>query len=391
VKDFTFCSPTEFVFGRGTENKVGEYLKKYGATRVFIHYGSKSAKESGLLDKVFSSIKDSGLSYVTLGSVQPNPVLSKVKEGIRLCKSEGIDFLLAVGGGSVIDSAKAIGLGLAYEGDVWDFFEGKADAPEKIPPLGVVLTIPAAGSEGSNSMVITKEDGLLKRGFSCECSRPVFSILNPELTFTLPAFQTACGISDMIAHILERYFTNVTSVGLTDGLCESLLRTIIEASDTAIKCPDNYDARADLMWASTLAHNDLLSCGRTGDWSSHGLEHELSALYGIAHGEGLAVAFPAWMKYVYKHDINRFCQFAVRVFDIEMNNAQPEKTALEGINRFEKFLSSIGLPVRLKELNISGDRIDEMVNKATKNGSIKLGSFVQLDSHDCKEIYKLML
>lgn len=390
MQNFVFKSPTEFVFGKGVENQTGKYLKKYGAKKVFVHYGGGSAKKSGLLDRVFKSITDAGLSYVELGGVQPNPVLSTVRKGIELCRKENVDFLLAVGGGSTIDSMKAIGVGLTYDGDVWDFFSGKVAAPDNPMPNGVILTIPAAGSEGSKSMVITNEDGLYKRGFDCEASRPRFSLLNPELNYTLPAYQTACGITDMMAHIMERYFTNTKSVDLTDRLCESLLRTIIKAGATAIAEPENYDARADLMWASTLAHNDLLSCGRVGDWASHDLEHELSALYGIAHGAGLAVVFPAWMKYVYTHDIARFCQFAMRVFDIELDAFDPKKTALKGIAYLEKFLTSIGMPIRLNELDITDDRFEEMSLKATKNGTSTKGSFVALDADDCKKIYELM-
>lgn len=391
MNDFVFKSPTEFVFGKNAETKVGKYLKKYGATRVLVHYGGGSAIKSGLLNRVFSSISNAGISYVALGGVQPNPVLSMVEKGIDLCRVENIDFLLAVGGGSVIDSLKAISVGLTYNQDVWDFFEGKVPAPSKTLPIGVILTIPAAGSEGSKSMVITNENGLIKRGFDCEASRPTFSLLNPELNYTLSAYQTACGITDMMAHILERYFTNVSSVDLTDLLCESLLHTIMKAAAIAITQPTDYDARADLMWASTLAHNDLLSCGRIGDWSSHNLEHELSAFYGVAHGAGLAVVFPAWMKFVYKHDIKRFCQFAVRVFDVKMDEINPEKTALEGISRFEKFLISIGMPVRLNELGIKDNRFAEMAAKVTKNGKVNSGNFVTLSKTDCEEIYKLMV
>lgn len=391
MKDFIFKSPTEFVFGKGVENKAGEYLKAYGATRVLVHYGSSSAIKSGLLDRVLIAIKAAGISYITLGGVQPNPVLSMVHRGIGLCRAEKVDFLLAIGGGSVIDSLKAISVGLTYDGDVWDFFAGKVPAPSKTLPIGVILTIPAAGSEGSKSMVITNENGLLKRGFDCEASRPAFSLLNPELNYTLPAFQTACGISDMMAHILERYFTNASSVDLTDRLCESLLRTIIKAAAVAISQPADYEARADLMWASTLAHNDLLSCGRTGDWSSHNLEHELSAFYGVAHGAGLAAVFPAWMKFVCKHDLNRFCQFASRVFDVEIDKTDPEKTALEGIDRFEKFLLSIGMPVRLDALGVKDDRFTEMAAKVTKDGKTTSGNFVRLSRADCEEIYRLMV
>lgn len=389
MQNFVFKSPTEFVFGKGVENQVGEYLKKYGAKKVFVHYGGKSAKASGLLDRVFQSITGAGLSYVELGGVQPNPVLSTVKKGIELCRKEGVDFLLAVGGGSVIDSMKAIGIGLNYEGDVWDYFCGKASGPKPYPG-GVVLTIPAAGSEGSKSMVITNEDGLLKRGFDCEASRPLFSLLNPELTYTLPAYQTACGATDMMAHIMERYFTNVDSVDLTDRMCEAVLRAIIKAAPVAVNDPENYEARATLMWASTIAHNDLLSCGRIGDWASHDLEHELSALYGVAHGAGLAVVFPAWMKYVYRHDVARFCQFAMRVFDVEMDTFHPEQTALQGIARLEAFLTSIGMPVRLKGLNITDNQFSLMAQKTTRQGGRTIGNFVALTAKDCEAVYQLM-
>lgn len=389
MQNFVFKSPTEFIFGKDVENQVGECLKKYGAKKVFVHYGGKSAKASGLLDRVFQSITDAGLSYVELGGVQPNPVLSTVRKGIELCRKEKVDFLLAVGGGSVIDSMKAIGIGLNYDGDVWDYFCGKASDPKPYPG-GVILTIPAAGSEGSKSMVITNEDGLLKRGFDCEASRPLFSLLNPELNYTLPAYQTACGATDMMAHIMERYFTNTVSVDLTDRMSEAVLRTIIKAAPVAVRDPKNYDARADLMWASTIAHNDLLSCGRVGDWASHDLEHELSALYGIAHGAGLAVVFPAWMKYVYQHDTARFCQFAMRVFDVEMDVFHPEQTALKGIAKLEEFLCSIGMPVRLEGLGITDRQFELMSQKTTRNGSRTIGNFVALSAEDCKAIYELM-
>lgn len=391
MQDFTFRSPTEFVLGRNVESKVGYYLKKYGASKILVHYGGGSVKKSGLLDRVINSIKEAGLNYVELGGVQPNPVLSMVQKGIELCRAEKVDFLLAVGGGSVIDSMKAIGVGLTYEGDVWDFFEGKVPAPSKPLPNGVILTIPAAGSEGSKSMVITNENGMRKCGFDCEASRPVFSLLNPELTYTLPAYQTSSGVTDMMSHIFERYFTNASAVDLTDRLSESLLRTIMKAAAVLVSEPGNYDARADLMWASTIAHNDLLSCGRNGDWASHDLEHELSALYGITHGAGLAVVTPAWMKYVYKHDIARFCQFATRVFDVEMNQFDPESTALEGIRRLEAFLHSIGMPIRMNELGITDNRFNEMANRTTRNDKKTIGNFVKLKAEDCSKIYELMI
>ena len=387
MNNFTFKSPTEFVFGAGVENEVGAYLKKYGASKVFVLYGGKSAKKSGLLDRTFASIKEAGLEYVEMGGIQPNPVLSKVYEGIELARKEKIDFILAVGGGSVIDTMKAIGIGIGYDGDVWDFFDGKASNPKPLPNA-CILTIPAAGSEGSKSMVITKEDGLIKKGFDCEESRCKFSLLNPELTFTLPPWQTSAGATDMMSHIMERYFTNVEHVELTDRLSEALLKTIMEAALAVTKDPQNYDARANLMWASTLAHNDLVGVGKVGDWACHDLEHQLSAVYNVTHGAGLAVATPAWMRYVYKHDVKRFCQFAVRVFGVDMDWFDPEKTALEGIARLEGFLTAIGMPIRLEGLGIVDDQLDLLAEKAA--GPTGIGNFVHLDKAACREIYELM-
>ncbi len=389
MQNFIFKSPTEFIFGKEAENQTGSYLKKYGAKKVLVLYGGKSAKASGLLDRVTKSISEAGIEYTEMGGVQPNPVLSKVREGIELCRKEQIDFLLAVGGGSVIDTMKAIGIGIDYEGDVWDYFCGKASNPHPYPGA-VVLTIPAAGSEGSKSMVITNENGLLKRGFDCEESRSKFSILNPEITYTLPAYQTACGAVDMMSHIMERYFTNTPSVELTDRMSEAVLKTIIHAAPAAIANPSDYNARADLMWASTLAHCDLLSCGKTGDWASHDLEHELSALYGIAHGAGLAVVTPAWMKYVFKHDIPRFCQFASRVFDVEMNYFNPEETALTGIYKLEEFFKKLAMPTRLADLGITDNQFQLMAAKTTGQGTHTIGNFAKLSENDCCQIYELM-
>lgn len=389
MQNFIFKSPTEFIFGKEAENQTGSYLKKYGAKKVLVLYGGKSAKASGLLDRVTKSISEAGIEYSEMGGVQPNPVLSKVREGIELCRKEQIDFLLAVGGGSVIDTMKAIGIGIDYEGDVWDYFCGKASNPHPYPGA-VVLTIPAAGSEGSKSMVITNENGLLKRGFDCEESRSKFSILNPEITYTLPAYQTACGAVDMMSHIMERYFTNTPSVELTDRMSEAVLKTIIHAAPAAIANPSDYNARADLMWASTLAHCDLLSCGKTGDWASHDLEHELSALYGIAHGAGLAVVTPAWMKYVFKHDIPRFCQFASRVFDVEMNYFNPEETALTGIYKLEEFFKKLAMPTRLADLGITDNQFQLMAAKTTGQGTHTIGNFAKLSENDCCQIYELM-
>lgn len=387
MENFEFYSPTRIIFGRGTEEKVGELTKEYG-TKVLLHYGGGSIKKYGLYDKVVKSLQDAGVDFIELGGVQPNPRLGLVKEGIKICLENDIDFILAVGGGSVIDSAKAISLGVPYEGDVWDFFMGKA-LPDKNLPVGVVLTIPAAGSESSNSVVITKEEGLLKRSCNNDINRPVFAIMNPELSFTLPPYQTASGVVDMMAHIMERYFTHQTDVDLTDGLCESMLKTIMKNALIVMEEPDNYDARAELMWAGTLAHNGLVGTGRIGDWASHAIEHELSAMYDVAHGAGLAVVFPAWMKYVYKHNVNRFAQFAVNVFNVDYDFANPERTALEGIRRLMDFFRRIGMPTNLEELGIPDDRLEEMASKCKRPNNGRLGYFVPLTEEDILEILKL--
>ena len=386
MDNFNFYSPTEFVFGKGTENECGKYVKKYGGNKILIHYGGGSAVRSGLLDRVKQSLTDSGVSFTELGGVQPNPRDTLVYKGIELCRSEKIDLILAIGGGSVIDSAKAIAAGVLYDGDFWDLYSGKH--VEKALPIGVVLTIAAAGSEGSGDSVITKEEGLLKRGTGSDALRAKFSILNPELTQTLPAYQTACGATDIMAHVFERYFTNTKEVEITDRLCEAVLITMVKETPRVIADPNNYEARANIMWAGMVAHNGLVGAGRSQDWNSHAIEHELSALYDCAHGAGLAVIMPAWMEFVYKHDVMRFCQMAVRVFGCQMNFEDPEETALEGIHSFRSFLHSIGMPVNFKELGAKEEDIPVMVEKLGL-GDGKTGGFVRLSSEDIAEIYKI--
>jgi alcohol dehydrogenase YqhD (iron-dependent ADH family) len=389
LQNFVFQNRTRIIFGRGTENKVGSETRKY-SSRVLLHYGGGSIKKTGLYDKVVRSLNESGVEFVELGDAKPNPRLSLVREGIEICRKENLGFILAIGGGSAIDSAKAIAVGVPYNGDVWDFYSGRAEAQEALP-VGVVLTIPASGSESSSGSVITNEDGWYKRPYGSELMRPVFSILNPELCFTLPPYQVACGAADIMAHIMERYFTNVKKVELTDRLCEAALKTVINNVPLLLKEPDNYDAWAEVMWSGTIAHNDLLGTGRVGDWASHNIEHELSAIYDIAHGAGLAVVFPAWMQYVYKHDINRFVKFAVRVWNVEMCFDSPERTALEGIKRLKEFFGSIGLPVSLRELDIKDDRIDEMASKCTCSGERTEGNFVRLSTEDVVNILRLAM
>ncbi len=389
MNNFSFQNATKIIFGKGTEENVGEETKLH-SDKVLLHYGGGSIKQSGLYDRVTASLKKSGVAFVELSGVKPNPRLSLVKEGIKICRDNGIKFILAVGGGSVIDSAKAIAVGVPYSGDVWDFYDGKG-TPKEALKVATVLTIPAAGSESSPSSVISDDEKQLKRGLTVEIIRPVFSIMNPELTYTLPAYQTACGAADIMAHIMERYFTNTTDVELTDRLCEATMKTLINNVPQILKKPDDYASRADVMWTGCVAHNDILGTGREGDWGSHMIEHEISAIYDVAHGAGLAVVFPAWMKYVYKHNVSRFVQFASRVFNVEIDFYNPEKTALEGIRRLEMFFESIGLPIRLLQMNIKDDKISEMAAKSTQKDSFAVGNFVKLKTSDVAEILKLAL
>lgn len=384
MENFNFYSPTEFIFGKDTENDCGKYVKKYGGTKVLIHYGSSSAIKSGLIDRVKASLDAQGISYVMLGGVKPNPRDTLIYEGIELCRKENVDFILSVGGGSCIDSAKGIAIGVLYDGDFWDFYTDKATVTKALP-IGTVLTIAAAGSEGSGASVVTKEDGMWKRDVGSDLLRPRFSILNPALTQTLPAYQTACGATDIMAHVFERYFTNTKEVEITDRLCEAVLLTMIKETPRVIEDPDNYEARANIMWAGTIAHNDVVGVGRDQDWNSHGIEHELSGLYDCAHGAGLAVVMPAWMEHVYKHDVMRFAQMAVRVWGCEMNFANPEATALEGIASFRRFLHDIGMPINFEELGAKAEDIPVLIEKFGV-GDGETGGFVHLKASDVEQI-----
>ena len=391
MDNFMFYSPTCFVFGKDAENQAGALVKRFGGSRVLIHYGGGSAVRSGLIDRVQASLKAEGLSCFLLGGVKPNPRSGLVYEGISLCRKEKIDFILAVGGGSSIDSAKAIAAGTVYDGDFWDFYSGKRI--EEALPVGTVLTIAAAGSEGSPDSVITREDGMFKRGASGDAIRPKFSILNPALTQTLPAFQTAAGITDIMAHLYERYLTNTKEVEVTDRLIEALLLTMIHEGPRVIANPDNYDARANIMWAGMMAHNNSCGVGRSQDWNSHNIEHELSALYDCAHGAGLAVTMPAVFAYVMKHDVMRFAQVAVRVWGCQMDFSHPETTAREGIKKLQQFFISIGMPRNFAELGAKEEDIPALV-KALCWGNGRQGSisgFVTLNEEDCAKIYQLMV
>ncbi len=387
MNNFSYAIPTKYIFGKDTQAQVGKEASVFGK-KVLLHYGGGSIKKTGLYDTVVKSLKDSDLEIFELGGVKPNPRLSLVREGVQICKKESIDLVLAVGGGSVIDSAKAIAAGSCYDGDVWDFYNGKA-IPKKATPVATVLTISAAGSEGSPGSVITNEDGGYKRAFNADVVIPKFSILNPEITCTVSKYQTMCGATDIMAHLLERYFTNVTSVELTDRWIEAAIITVMENAKKLLVDLNDYDARAQVMWSGTLAHNNLLDRGRVGDWASHDIEHELSGIYDVAHGAGLSVIFPAWMKYVYKHDVKRFVQFAVRIMGVDQDFFDDEKTIMAGIKALEDFFVSVDMPTRLGGLDIDEIRLEEMAKKATENGN--LGNFVSLGKEDIYSIYKLAL
>ena len=365
MKNFTYQVPTKFVFGRGAENEVGREIRALGGKKVLIHYGGGSAVRSGLIGRVQAALDAEGITHVELGGVQPNPRDTLVYQGIELARREGVNFVLAVGGGSAIDSSKAIAHGICYDGDFWDFFCRKAQ-PERTTPFGVVLTMAAAGSESSNSCVITQASTLTKRGLSSELNRPKFAIMNPELAMTLPPYQIACGATDILAHIMERYFTCEKEVDLTDRLCEGAMQAVIRAARIAVRNPQDYDAQAQLMWGSTIAHNDTVGVGRVSDFGSHQIEHELSALYDVAHGAGLAVVFPAWMRYQMHKDVMRFAQFAVRVYRCDMDFEHPERTALAGIEAHEAFLKDIGMPITLKELGARTEDIPALAAKTKK-------------------------
>ena len=401
MKDFNFYAPTRVVFGRESEDKLPQLIQQYGGGKVLVHYGGGSAKRSGLLDKVFKMLNEAGISYVELGGVVPNPLLSKVQEGIDLCRREHVNFILAVGGGSVIDSSKAIGYGVGYPGDVWDFWDGKA-VPQECLPIGVMLTIPAAGSEMSSSCVITKDDGMIKRGVNSDLCRCKFAIMNPERTYTLPTYQTAAGATDIMMHTMERYFSKYEDALLTDALAEALLRQVIASTPIVLKNPEDYEHRAAIMWASSLSHNDLMECGTEKDFASHKLEHELSGLFGVTHGAGLAAIWGSWARYVMDKHVSRFVRFAVNVMgiavpatDAALLAADPEAqkaVALRGVEAIERFFKSIGMPTSIPELigrPATDEEIHELVRKCSRDGKMNIGAMEILNADDMTAIYRL--
>ena len=392
MQNFDFYTPTRMIFGKDTQKQVGKIVKEYGFKKVLVHFGGASAKKSGLLDQVTDALEAEEIAYVTLGGVQANPTLAMAKEGIELCKKEGVDMILAVGGGSVIDSSKCIADGVGNpDTDVWNFFIGQG-APKKALPVGVILTLSASGSEMSASCVITNEEQGLKRGFNSVTHRPLFSICNPELTYTVSKFQTGCGTVDIMMHTLERYFSLGGDTPLTDRIAEGLLKTVIEAGKVADKEPDNYEARASLMWAGSLSHNGLTGLGRDFFMQVHQLEHELSGMYPrIAHGAGLSALWPSWARYVCAGDVNRFARYAVNVWNIDMDFENPMNTALAGIQATEDFFKSLGMPTSLKELDVEPEKIEEMAVKCTNYGKRTLPGIKVLGKEEMMEIYRMAM
>lgn len=391
MRDFNFYAPTEVVFGKQSEEQVARLVRHYGGTRVLVHFGGQSAKRSGLLDKIIALLDADGISHVELGGVVPNPRLSLVKKGVALCRDEKVDFILAIGGGSVIDSAKAIGYGVGYEGEPWDFWTGKA-VPASCLPIGVVLTIPAAGSEMSSSCVITNDENNDKRGVNSNLCRCKFCIMNPERTFTLPAYQTAAGATDIMMHTMERYFTVYDDMTLTDAIAEALMRTVKDSAMEVMRNPTDYRHRAQIMWAGSLSHNDLTECGSTKDFATHRLEHELSAMFDVTHGAGLAAIWGSWARFVLLGHEARFARFATNVMGVDCDFTDLRRTAERGIEATERFFSSLGMPVSIHELlgrDITDDEIEEMARRASHDGQITLGNIRVLKREDMVEIYKM--
>ena len=391
MKDFNYYAPTEVVFGKESEEQVDRLVKKYGGTKVLVHYGGQSAIRSGLLPKICELLQNAGIDFVQLGGVVPNPRLSLAQKGIELCRKEGIDFILAVCGGSVIDSSKCIAYGVPYEGNVWDFYLGKAKATAMLP-LAAVLTIPAAGSEMSESSVITNEEGDVKLGYSNNLSRPKFAIMNPCRTFTLPPYQTAAGVTDMMMHTMERYFTKDDDMDLTTEVAEAMLRSMKNAVFAVLKNPEDYRYRAQIMWGGSLMHNGLTGCGVSDDWATHQLEHELSGMFDVTHGAGLAAIWPSWARYVMQENVSRFVRFAVNVMDVPNDFTDPVGTALKGIEAMERFYHAIGMPINIKELigrDITDEEIKEMTRKCSRDYQRTCGCLKVLKAEDMQAIYQM--
>ncbi len=386
--DFTFYSPTSVVFGKKSLEQLPAQLKKFGAAKILLHYGTSSVEKSGLLDKTLTLVKQTGAEVTLLGGVRPNPVVSLVRQGVAICKEKKIDFILALGGGSVLDSAKAIAVGALIEEDIWDIFE-HSKAIQKALPVGTILTLSATGSELSSRSVVSNDESNAKLGMGADCLRPVFSILNPEFTYTVNKWQTASGTIDILMHTIERYFTKTPDVALTDSLSEALMRNVISAGSIAYHTPDDYEARATLMWAGSLSHNDLMGLGRQQDWACHRLEHEMSALdTSITHGAGLAVLFPHWASYVMHEDLDRFCRFAKEVFGVYGDGYTKEQWAKAGIQAFVNYATALGMPQKLHEFGLQEEDLPLMAKRCADFYKT-IGTFKVLHYEDMLNIYKL--
>ena len=389
LNNFEFFSPTKVFFGKGVESNVGNEVKKRGATKLLVHFGGGSVKKTGLLGRVEASLKEAGVDYILLGGVQPNPRLSLVNEGIALCRQEKVNMILAVGGGSTIDSAKAIAMGVPYDGNVWDFYDGKAKPNAALPTCNI-LTIAAAGSETSANAVITNEDDWLKRGFGSELLRPVFTMMNPELLYTLPTYQVACGVVDIIMHTFERYFSPGGINEMSDRIAEAVLRTAMQYGAISVKEPQNYEALSELMWVGSLSHNGITGLGRVTDWATHNIEHELGGMFDVAHGAGLAAIWGSWARYVYKTDVWRFVRYGANVLGLSINYENPEQTALAAIAETERYFTAIGMPINIPQLlgrTLTNEEIATMSNKCTFFGRRKVGGLVQLEEKGIADIY----
>ena len=391
--DFNFCVSTNFIFGKGAHEQVGETAASYGVKRVMLVYDSGDfLKTTGLLDAVLKSLEAAGLEVTTLTGVLPNPRLSLVREGVALGRKNNVEMIIALGGGSTIDTAKAIAAGIPYDGDVWEYFSNVMGAHPVFEalPVGVILTIAATGSESSAGCMITNEDGWLKYGCGGPALRPTFAIMNPEITCSLPAYQTACGVADMFTHVAERYFTNTPDTYIIDGMAEGLMRSLVEVGPKLMKDLTNYTYRSEVMWAGTVAHNDTVGVGRVQDWATHDLSYEISALYDLTHGAAVSIMLYAWMRYVYRHDIPRFARYAAHVFGVDTTNCTPEEAALSGIEKTAEFLRTLGMPLKLSDVKIDGSRIEEMAGKALAHRET-VGFFVPLTKEQIIEIYRMAL
>ncbi len=390
LQDFNICIDTKFVFGKDAQNQIGRELKQMGIHKVLIHHDNgKFLYDTGLLEQVEKLLEQEGIETLELGGVQPNPRLSLVREGIALAKKEQVDLVLAIGGGSVIDSAKAIGLGAVTDTDVWEFFTGNA-VPERSLPTGVILTCPATGSESSAVTVVNNTDVGMKLLVSNPVVRPAIAFMNPELTYSLPKFLTACGVVDMFSHVCERYFTPDSEIGVIDRMSEGILKTLVEIGPKVLEEPSNYSYRAEIMWIGTIAHNNTVGIGRVQDWATHEIGNELSALYDTPHGATLSIIMGSWMRYIYQKSPERFARYAKEVFGVEWTKENTLEAAYAGILKTEEYFRSMGMPVSFGDFKVPTDEVEKMLDQIAFRGEDdSIGGIVRLNREDCRRIYEM--